>query len=80
MSRTRATAACCGWTTEGGQEDDRLRGVEPGTEFREWSGEDWGVLVEGLDQPGGLLGIEIGPDEHMWIVDHATPAILRIDP
>lgn len=92
---------------------------EPLEEYAEWVDVDWGVLVDGLDEPGGLaleqdhvyiaehgtgilhaftkagepvmqldtgrgggaiLGIEIGPDGALWVVDDAEPAVYRLDP
>lgn len=29
---------------------------------------------------GAIYGIEIGPDGALWIVDHSTPAVFRLDP
>ena len=29
---------------------------------------------------GAVFGIELGPDGHLWVVDHAQPAVVRLDP
>lgn len=29
---------------------------------------------------GALYGIELGPDGHLYVVNHATPAVVRLDP
>lgn len=29
---------------------------------------------------GAIYGIELGPDGHLWVVDHAEPAVVRLDP
>ena len=29
---------------------------------------------------GAIYGIELGPDGHLWVVNHAEPAVVRLDP
>lgn len=37
-----------------GEKGDQLRANDPGVERNEWDGAEWGVVIEGLDNPGAL--------------------------
>ncbi|MES2642439.1 MAG: hypothetical protein V4850_23350 [Myxococcota bacterium] len=61
--------------TASGDEGGRLDASDPGVKHREWDGADWGVLVEGLDKPGGIaLG-----DGRLFVGEWGTGVIFEFD-
>ena len=55
--------------TATGERGAKLRARnEPLEEYAEWVGVDWGVLVEGLDQPGGLAL----DSEYVYVAEYGT--------
>ncbi|MDP2317198.1 MAG: hypothetical protein Q8P41_30205 [Pseudomonadota bacterium] len=55
--------------TATGESGDALRARnEPLAEYSEWVDVDWGVLVEGLDEPGGLAL----DGEYLYVAEYAT--------
>lgn len=61
--------------TASGEEGDALPVVEPGVTHTRWEGVTWGVLVEGLDTPGGLA---LGPDR-LYVGEHGTGVVHEYD-
>lgn len=61
--------------TATGVEGSALRTQEPGVVHTRWDGATWGVLVEGLDRPGGLA---LGPDR-LYVAEHGTGLLHEYD-
>lgn len=61
--------------TASGQKGESLPVVEPGTKHVEWEGAEWGVLVEGLDMPGGLALTE----DRVFVTEWSTGVIYEYD-
>lgn len=61
--------------TATGEEGRGLPVMEPGTTHKEWTGVDWGVVVEGLDEPGGLAF----SGDRLFVAEWATGVIVELD-
>ncbi|MFN7143333.1 MAG: hypothetical protein ACK4YP_06120 [Myxococcota bacterium] len=61
--------------TATGEKGENLPVVEAGTKHYEWTGVEWGVLIEGIDKPGGLaLG-----DDRLYVGEWGTGVIYEYD-
>jgi DNA-binding beta-propeller fold protein YncE len=61
--------------TSTGEEGSRIRTIEPGVRHVDYDGVAWGVLIEGLDKPGGLALA----DDRLFVGEWATGVIYEYD-
>jgi DNA-binding beta-propeller fold protein YncE len=57
--------------TATGDEGGRRQASDPGVKHRDWDGAEWGVLVEGLDKPGGIALFE----DRLFVAEWGTGVI-----
>ncbi len=60
---------------DSGEAGDDLRANDPGVVHQEWNDADWGVVAEGLDQPGALAMWE----DHLIVGEWGTGMLYELD-